>query len=111
MRENFIGQRISALLIKNNMSERKLGEKIGLSDSYINKVVNGHLIPPLYKLELICAAFGINLQEFFAGPESLTTNQYLFLNELDGLSEEDIQFLLMTVRHLKKRNTISRRGK
>lgn len=64
MKENFIGQRVAALIIKTGMSERKLGEKLGLSDSYINKVVNGNLTPPLDKLEMICDAFGITLQEF-----------------------------------------------
>ena len=111
MNDKFIGQRVAALILKTGVSERKLGEKIGHYESYINKVVNGNIKPPLKKIEMICDVFGVTLQEFFAGPESLTINQYLFLSELDGLSEDDIQLLLTTARHLKKLNSASKRRK
>ena len=37
MEENFIGNRLAAILATKNMSERQLGEKLEYSNSYINK--------------------------------------------------------------------------
>lgn len=110
MRE-LIGQRISALLVEKQISERQLSDAIGRSDSYINKVVNGKINISIGVLEQICAALHISPEEFLALPEADTTNKYLFLQEIESLTEDDIEQLRSIVQYMKKKNQQIRKRK
>ncbi len=103
MEENFIGNRLAAILATKNMSERQLGEKLEYSNSYINKVINGRVVPPIRKLQCICDALDITLAHFF-GSIDLTFVQQRILEEMEELTEEDVQLILNIILYMKKKN-------
>ena len=73
------------------------------SNSYINKIINGRVAPPIRKLQCICDALDITLEHFFGGIE-LTFMQQRILEEMDELTEEDIQLILNIILYMKKKN-------
>ncbi len=109
MEQNFIGERISALLQEHNMSERQLSLELGHASGYINKITSGRTLPSLKELLYICEIFKMTPAEFFA--EQYTPEQFSLLNELESLDKEDTQFILTIVQYLKRHNSASRRRK
>ena len=101
--KNFIGKRLAVILATKNISERQLGERLGCSNSYINKIVNGRVVPPIRKIQSICDVLDITLAKFFESTE-LTFMQQRILGELEYLTDEDIQFILTTILYIKKKN-------
>ena len=65
--DEFIRGRILELRLKNNLSERKLSEKLGYSPGYIGQISNGGNLPSLSALKEICNFFHVTLSEFFEG--------------------------------------------
>lgn len=75
--DEFIRKRIVELRLKNNISERKLSEKLGYSPGYIGQISNGSNMPSLPALKEICKFFHLTLSEFFEGEsEEANSLQY-----------------------------------
>lgn len=103
MEENLIGNRLAVILATKNISERQLGEKLECSNSYINKIINGRITPPIQKLQRICDALDITLAHFFGSME-LTFMQQRILKEMEELTEEDIQLIFNIILYMKRKN-------
>lgn len=63
--ELFISDRLSKLRKQEDISARELSLSLGLTESYINQVENGRLMPSMEVLYYICEKFGISLKDFF----------------------------------------------
>lgn len=100
--QDFIGKRIKALVEENKVSQRELSLKLGHGETYINQIVHGRSFPSVDELFYICEQLHITPAQFFT--ETSSPKQLRFLNELDGLTEDDLQHLLDTVRYMKKKN-------
>lgn len=105
MDKNFIGQRISALLIENKISERKLSSFLGHADGYINKITTGKMRLSVDELINICDFFHITPSQFFADTEASPTSVTI-ISELHGLSEAELQFIKNTIQFIKKNRNL-----
>jgi len=59
-------QLLARLVRVSGMSTRAIGEKIGLQNSAISKILNGYTRPQAWHLLVIAAAIGLTPREFFA---------------------------------------------
>lgn len=107
----FIIQRMMAILEEKNLSERQVSMDLGYSDSYMNKVKNGSIALTIDFLDEFCNELNVQPEEFFAVPEANTSNQYLLLQEMKELTEDDIQYLCDSAKYLKKKNQLIRKRK
>lgn len=105
MNNNFIGERVTSLRLKKEISEYKLSKDIGKCNNYINKVSSGKLIPTIATLSSICEYFGITLSQFFQEEnpsDSLTESQILAI--LPHLNEDQLHSLLVITNSMKNGN-------
>ena len=67
MLKETIGNRVKELrLSKTNLSQGDFAESVGLNRSYLSRVESGKQNITIDKLSIICNAFGMTLNEFFA---------------------------------------------
>lgn len=65
MDKNFIGERISELRLKKNVSEYQMSLDLGKNKSYIQNISSGRSLPSMSQFYEICRYFDITPQEFF----------------------------------------------
>lgn len=102
MDKNFIGKRITALRMKEGISEYQLSKNIGKCNNYINKVTSGAITPTLNSLLSICEYFGITLAQFFRDDStevSLTAEKIAAI--LPYIDEDKLRSLLTIVNSMK----------
>ncbi len=91
--ERFVAERISSLLILNNISERKMSLELGFARNYINEITNGKKLPKLGSFLAICKYLGITPKDFFdkeiKDPYRLTATMEL----MKQLDEEDRELI------------------
>ena len=107
----FIIQRMMAILEEKNLSERQVSMDMGYSDSYMNKVKNGSIALTIDFLDEFCKEVSVRPEEFFAYPQTDNKNVYLLLQETDGLTETDLQYLRDSAKYLKSKNQQIRKRK
>lgn len=59
-------ERIKELMKQQNWSEYRLAKESHMSQSTISNIFHRNTLPSIPTLEIICAAFGISLSQFFA---------------------------------------------
>jgi transcriptional regulator with XRE-family HTH domain len=59
-------QFLARLVRMSGMSTREIGEKVGLQNSAISKILNGYTRPQAWHLLVIAAAIGLTPREFFS---------------------------------------------
>jgi len=59
-------QLLARLVRLSGMSTRAIGEKIGIQNSAISKILNGYVRPNAWHLVAIAAAIGLTPREFFS---------------------------------------------
>lgn len=87
------GKKIKSLRIRNKLSMRELGEKIGVSHAHISKLESGINSPSVELLEKISEYFSIDPSYFFIKDEEIEDfddNEKEMLFELD-LSVEKLK--------------------
>jgi len=60
-----IGEHLRKLRKQKNLSQKQVGERTGLPQSYLSLVENGHTKPGIQTLEKLTRALGIQLYELF----------------------------------------------
>ena len=60
-----LSSNINRLMHTHNVSMRQLSSDIGCSDSYMQKIMSGDIIPPLEKLLKIAHRFNVPFQSLF----------------------------------------------
>ena len=99
-----IGKRIKEFRIKNNITQEKLAEELGISVKYISRIENGY---GGVKLETLINAMNfLGLMPNVAFSDLISNDNLklqLFLStKISELSPEKIQFLLSLIDSLKK---------
>lgn len=93
-------ERIAALCIAKDVSERQVSHDLGHSDGYLNSITTGRALPSMREFFYICEYFDLTPQEFF---EEGTTDPVLFrdiimdLKHLDAKQLEHLSALLKTI--------------
>lgn len=65
------GKRIASLRRRANLTQEKLGEKIGVTNKTISRWENGNYMPDLEMLQLLCGELGVSIQELLSGEPAL----------------------------------------
>ena len=65
MYEEYVGDRITQLRLRKDVSEYRMSYDLGHSRSYIYNISSGKCLPPMGEFFAICDYFGITPQEFF----------------------------------------------
>lgn len=96
-------ERIKLLLQQRGWSIYRLGKESGLSQSTLAHVFRKDSEPTISTLEMICAAFGITIAEFFSDGEfvPLTKEQREILNKWAQLNGEQKHIILGMMENMK----------
>ena len=93
-----IGEFISNLRKEQELTQKQLAEKIGVSDKTVSKWECGNGMPELSMLPILCEALGINVNELLSG-ERLAEADY------SKRAEENMLHLIRESEEQKKKNT------
>ena len=94
MDKKFIGERITNLRMKKDISERELSLSLGKAHNYIYSISSGKILPTMESFLDICDYFEISPSDFF---DEQTENPFLtrdILKKLNTLSEKNLSLLL-----------------
>jgi len=99
--EEFIA-RLTELRIKHGVSARDMSLSLGQNASYINNIENGKALPSMNVFFYICEYFNISPKEFFSyeNPNPEKTKQ--LENDLNLLTEEQLNIVLTLVKEFTK---------
>lgn len=101
MDENFIAERITALRLKKGISEYQMSYDIGHSRGYINSIASGRALPSMKEFLEICAYLEITPSEFFDSSIGNPVLVRAINEELQELSDDDLQAILHIIRRMK----------
>jgi transcriptional regulator with XRE-family HTH domain len=87
-----LGKNLRALRTTKELTLAQLGEKVGLSASYLSQVERGVTMPSLSRLTSIAIALGVEMRYFFeddvASPRVVRANQGTTIRESAGIHLE-----------------------
>ena len=101
MDEKFIGNKITQLRLKKNISEYQLSYDLGQSKSYIQSISSGRAMPSMKMFLNICDYFEITPAEFFDTQKDNRELLDLLKQECASLKDDDILLLLTIAKRLK----------
>lgn len=101
-----IGNRITALRMKKDVSESALSRAIGKNNTYIQGITSGKSYPSMKSFMDICRYFDITPKEFFSEEQSTEELLSPIRRELKALikvlPEEDIELLVQVAKRMLK---------
>ena len=100
MNQERIGSFISRLRREQNITQKELANKIGVSDKTISKWETGKSVPDITYIESVCTALGITMNELISG-ERLSEDTY------PQKAEENLLNLIEEGEFARKRNLIA----
>ncbi|MCR5294694.1 MAG: helix-turn-helix domain-containing protein [Lachnospiraceae bacterium] len=86
-------ERISQLRIEKGVSARDMSLTLGLSETYINRIENGKMMPSMPVFFEICDYFAIEPNEFFLtrqNPSAELLNAFRRLNSLTRRKQQHV---------------------
>ena len=92
-----IGKFIAELRKEQNMTQKQLAERVGVSDKTISKWECGNGLPELCTIPELCRILGINMNELLSG-ERLAAENY-------STKAEENMMILMKENHGAKKNS------
>jgi len=96
-------RRISELRAQKGVSARDMSLSLGQSESYINKIENRRTLPSMTGFFYICEYFEITPQEFFNADALAPQKSKELLREIEKLSPEQTEHILLVVKDISKR--------
>lgn len=104
--DDFIATRIEDLCHAHGMTQYRLSQLTGISQTALSKMISKKSLPTVPTLERICSAFQISLAQFFAGKDTiidLTDTQREILFAWNDMNEEEKRIFLNFIRSIKKK--------
>ncbi|MBQ2839968.1 MAG: helix-turn-helix transcriptional regulator [Oscillospiraceae bacterium] len=92
--------RIAELRTEKGVSARDMSLSLGQSNSYINKIENGHAFPSFEVFIYICEYLKITPQEFFEFDTKSPTYAKQILKEFGRLTPKQAEHILEVVKDL-----------
>ena len=102
MEKSEFSVRLAKLRLNKGVSARDMSLSIGQSPSYINNIETGISFPSMTVFLYICEYLGITPAEFFDADLKNPSKEKELLNEIKGLSNEQLDNLISLARGLKK---------
>lgn len=90
----FIGERISILRTKKNVSEYRMSTDLGHSKSYIQSISSGRSLPSMSEFLYICEYLGVTPKEFFDSDIEEPQLVERLCRLTRHMSEEDLRVLV-----------------
>lgn len=97
-----IGQKIKTLRSQRHLSQKDLGEMLGVSKSVISSYENDVHLPPYDALIRLSRIFGVSTDYLLGMSENRSIN-------VDGLSETQIEAMLQIINELKHISSVDSR--
>ena len=98
---DWIGPRIKELCEKQKISNYRLSQMTGVTQTVLSRIIKGENVPTIQTIEKICAALNISLAQFFAkdeNPPDLTAEQREIIETWNGLTPEERERLMKIIR-------------
>ena len=98
---DWIGPRIKELCEKQKISNYRLSQMTGITQSVLARIIRRKNIPTVQTLERICAALNLSLAQFFAkdgNPPDLTAEQVEIIEMWNGLGPGEREQLMKIIR-------------
>ena len=100
MKLDFINKRIAELCAEKHVSEREVSLATGRSESYINYITNGKMLPSMEKFLNICEYFNIGANEFFDEDIEQPLLSKELYNEVKRLSNNDLHSFIDFIKNI-----------
>lgn len=100
MDEKFIGNRITFLRMKKDISEYRMSLELGQSKSYVQGISSGKALPSMKQLLNICDYFNISPAEFFDDEMDNPQQIHEFISLLKQLTPEDANRIMDLAKRL-----------
>ena len=98
---DFIGPRIKELCDKQQITNYRLSQMTGVTQTVLSRIIKGENVPTIQTIEKICAALNISLAQFFAkdeNPPDLTAEQREIIETWNWLTPEERERLMKIIR-------------
>lgn len=104
MYETFIAKRLSQLREAKGVSAREMSLDIGQNPSYINRIENEKVLPSMPGFFYICEYLQITPEEFFKQDVANPILLKEVINEMKGLSPEQLNIIRSIIANIKQLN-------
>ena len=100
-----IGEKLRTLRKAAKLTERKLAELAGVSQSAVSEIEHGKKSPTLDTLLKLCSALGISVADLFSDQPATPVPPHLrpLVEAARDLTPEQVELLLPIIREFKKR--------
>ena len=96
----FIRDRITRLRMERNVSEYQMSLELGQNKNYIQGISSGKALPSMRQFLNICDYFEITPMQFFDGDSTQPQLIRKAIEDMKGLSDNDLLLLLNIIRRL-----------
>ena len=100
MDEEKFCERLIQLRLSKGVSARDMSLSLGQSESYINRIESGKMLPSMLSFFYICDYFGITPEEFFASDEIPDLELLEATKKLRSLDEEKRRHIIAVIHDL-----------
>lgn len=101
-----VGARLKQLRQQNELSQRELAKRAGVTNSTISLVEQNHVSPSVSSLKKILDAIPISISEFFAGEELAQEQVFYRAEELTEIGDGTLSWKLVGARRPNRRMSI-----
>lgn len=99
------GKFIAELRTESGLTQKEVGEKIGISDKAVSKWERGLSLPDISLLDPLAKLFNVSITEIIHG-ERILEDENLSVGEIDNLLSSSIQLTMNDLSHFAKRQKI-----
>lgn len=99
MYQKQLQERLTALRLNNDLSERKLSLDFGRNSNYFNDIAKGKFLPSMSEFFSICEFFDISPSYFFETNEKLSSvSKEQAKHLIESVDEEEMAVLLHVIK-------------
>ena len=102
MFEELFYQRLAELRMQKGISARDMSLSLGQSANYINGIENRHGFPSMQVFFYICEYLGVTPAEFFDDGNSHPAEYRELIQDLNGLSPDNLRLVREMIKGLKR---------
>ncbi len=102
MYEEDFALRLAKLRTQKGVSAREMSLSIGANSGYINNIETGKALPSMSNFFFICDYLGISPMEFFEEENTCPDRLRNLVEELKGLSPDQLNVIRLLAREFKK---------
>lgn len=102
----YIRNRITELRLQKDVSEYQMSFALGQNKNYIQSISSGKAMPSMKQFLNICEYFDMTPMQFFDDRVKYPKQIQEALEEMNGLSEEDLMTLIYLMKRLRRTGSL-----